>query len=429
MTEPSTTTAATQQELVGAIACPHCWHRFPPEQLRYVATSPSLAFDHRIPGGGMRRFLPSRFTFTGDAIDPLGGICTETACPACHLKVPRLLALRETFTVSLFGAPSSGKSYLLAAMMRMLHEQLGFCRLAIDDVDAESNAIVHDYERSLFDQPTKDSPVTLLKTDLVGDWYQTVVFDGNTKTFPKPFLYRVDPLRGHPHVDRARQQARVLCIYDNAGEHFEPGGEKEDNPVTRHLASAQGLLFVFDPTQETTFRAACHERSADPQWRDRRLSRQHTVFSEAMARVLRFRGLQPMERITTPLVVILPKYDAWSFLLGVEPLPPLYRESAAEGGGGAVRAFDDAAVRRVSEACRTMLAAHAASMLARIEERCDPDRTLFVPVSATGCGPAGQDADGKYYHLAGQIAPIWTEAPLLSLLHGSVPDLVPSVRD
>jgi hypothetical protein len=414
------------QQLIEAVACPHCWHRFPPEDLRFIATSASLAFDHRIGGGKGRRFLPSEFTFTGDAVDSAGGTCTETACPNCHLKVPKLLTLRDTFTVSIFGSPSSGKSYLLAAMMRMLGDRLGHYRLAIDDVDAESNAIIHDYERSLFNQPTPESPVKLLKTDLVGDWYQTVNFDGVEKTLPKPFLYRLDPLRTHPALARARAKAQVVCIYDNAGEHFEPGSEKEDSPVTRHMAKARGLLFVFDPTQETSFRNACRERSSDPQWADQRMSRQQTLFSEAMGRVLRFRGLQPTDRVDTPLVVALPKYDAWSFLLGDESLPEPWREVPLKGGG-TIRVFDRPAVRRISEACREMLAKHAAPMLTRIEERCDPARVLFVPVSATGCGPAGKDEGGKYYHRFGDISPIWAEVPLLALLNGAIPELVPSV--
>jgi hypothetical protein len=312
-------------------------------------------------------------------------------------------------------------------MMRMLGDRLGDYRLSLDDVDAESNAIIHDYERSLFNQPTPESPVKLLKTDLVGDWYQDVFFDGVRKTLPKPFLYRLDPLRSHPALSRARAKAQVICIYDNAGESFEPGSEQEGSPVTRHMAKARGLLFVFDPTQETSFRNACRERSSDPQWADQRMSRQQTLFSEAMGRVLRFRGLQPTDRVDTPLVVALPKYDAWSFLLGDEPLPEPWRDVPLKGGAGSIRVFDRPAVRRVSAACREVLAKHAAPMLTRIEERCDPSRVLFVPVSATGCGPAGKDEEGKYYHRFGDIAPIWAEVPLLTLLNGAIPELVPSV--
>ena len=312
-------------------------------------------------------------------------------------------------------------------MMRVLEERLAEYRLAIDDVDAESNAIIHDYQRSLFDQASPESRVTLLKTDTIGDWYQKIVLGSAEKTLPKPFLYRIDPLRSHPAYSRAKPQA--ICIYDNAGESFEPGTESEDSPVTRHMAMAKGLLFVFDPTQEASFRSACRDRSSDPQWADERRSRQATLFSEAISRVLRFRGALPTSHVETPLIVILPKYDAWSFLLGEQVLPPPYRDVRLKDRDASIRVFDAPAVRRISAACRGMLAKHAASTLSRIEERCDPKRTTFVPVSATGCGPAGQNEEGKYYHRAGDIAPIWAEVPLLALLNRSLPELVPSARD
>jgi hypothetical protein len=62
-------------------------------------------------------------------------------------------------------------------------------------------------------------------------------------------------------------------------------------------------------------------------------------------------------------------------------------------------------------------------MLSRIESYCEPELTFFVPVSATGCPPAGKDEQG-YYHLAGNIKPMWAEVPLLTLMHTCVPHLL-----
>lgn len=419
--------SATQ--LVPEVVCPNCWQTFPPEEVCYVATEPSLFGDRRLGSAAAQRFLPSRFHPDGRAIDPRGGLCHETACPNCHLEVPRPLLESPALFASVFGSPASGKSYLLAAMTHQLRRTLprSFA-VNFSDADPRSNAFLHHYENTLFDDAPGDGWVALAKTDVSGDRYRSVDFGGHTLAFPQPHFFQVSPVAGHPHESDPASVARTLCLYDNAGESFEPGREAEDSPVTRHMASARGLVFVFDPTQETSFRAACRERSTDPQWADERRSRQATLFSEAMSRILRFRSLQPTDRVDTPLVVILPKYDAWSFLLGDAELPSPFRDVPLKDGG-AVRVFDAPTVRRVSDVCREMLAKHAAPMLTRIEERSDPSRLTFVPVSATGCGPAGIDeADGKYYHRAGDIAPIWVETPLLALLHGAVPELVPSVR-
>ncbi len=418
-------------QLLPSITCPHCWHPFPPEQLHYIATTPELSFDHRLPGGAMRRFLPSQFTLDGDAIDPgngngRGGICTETACPECHLKVPRLMSMRETLSLSIFGAPSGGKSYLLAAMTHCLSETLNRFRLMIKDADAEANVIVHEYERAVFQQPTPESPVTLPKTDLVGDWYSKVQFGGKTKTLPKPFLFQIDPLAGHPAHRLGASYGSLLCVYDNAGEHFEPGMEKEENPVTRHMASAQGLLFVFDPTQETRFREACSHRSQDPQWADARMSRQTSLFGEAVSRIQRFKSLLPTDRIETPLIVILPKFDAWNSLANIDRLPDPWRNRKGSDGLPCLEFAADV-VKTVSQGCRQLLQNYAGSMLASIESSFDPTRIFYVPVSATGCGPSGQDPSGRYYHRFGDIKPMWAEVPLLMIMHQVAPGLLPAV--
>lgn len=408
--------------LIDKIVCPHCWHGFAPEQMHFIATNPALAFDHRLGVGEYRRFLPSQFTPHGDAIDPGGGICTETACPECHLKVPRVMAMRRTLALSMFGSPSASKSYVLTSMTHQAEQLLDKFQVSIDDASTEANVIIRDYQSQLFRAPTPDTKVRLLKTDLEGDWYTRVSFGKRSKLLPKPFLFKIDPMPHHP-AHRSRSAAgRILRIYDNAGESFQSGMEKEESPVTRHMAQADGLMFVFDPTQENSFREACRQQSDDPQWCDSRMSDQQTLFSEAMRRIQRFAGRSEAERVRKPLIVVLAKYDAWSFLAKAERLPDPWRPRPSASGSQELD-FDIEGVRNVSQACRALLAQHASPMLTRIETNCTPELTLFVPVSATGCPPAGKDEQG-YYHLAGNIKPMWAEVPLLALMHMCAPDLM-----
>lgn len=409
--------------LLNRIVCPHCWHPFPPEQMHFIAVSPTLAFDHRLGVGAYRRFLPTQFTLDGDAIDPDGGICTETACPECHLKVPRVMATRPTLALSIFGSPSSSKSYLLTSMTHRAEQLLDKFLVSIDDADAEANVIIRDYQSQMFRSPTPDTKIRLLKTDLEGDWYTRVSFGRRSKLLPKPFLFKLDPMQGHPSENTGSTIGRILRIYDNAGESFEPGMEKEESPVTRHMAQADGLLFVFDPTQENSFREACRQHSDDLQWRDSRMSQQQTLFSEAMRRIQRFSGRSEAERIRKPLIVVVAKFDAWGFLMNTDHLPAPWKSSVAAPAHAGCHTFSMDTVRRVSQACRSLLAKHASPMLSRIESNCDPQNTLFVPVSTTGCPPAGRDEQG-YYHLAEQIRPIWSEVPLLALMHLCAPDLL-----
>ena len=58
--------------LVSSITCPHCWHDFPPAQLRFISEHESLRGDPVLGDAAQLRFLPSRFDAKARAVDPLG---------------------------------------------------------------------------------------------------------------------------------------------------------------------------------------------------------------------------------------------------------------------------------------------------------------------------------------------------------------------
>ena len=441
--------------LVDSIGCPHCGRGFTADRLHFIARSSLLSFDHRLPDGQKRRFLPSRFTPQGDAIDAGGEVCSETACPDCHLPVPRLLALRKTLSFSIFGSPSSGKSYLLGAMSRTLRRRCGNAGVRFDDVDVSMNGILLDYESRMFNQPSPDRWVWLDKTGETGDWYSTVWYgprfdrEGaslaarNTKTFPKPFLFRLDVNAGHPQERNASDLSRVVCLYDNAGEHFQAADDRL-TLVTSHLKHAHGLIFVYDPTQEPSFRDACRERSQDPQFRGSFVNTQDILYGNVMNRILMLRGMAATELVRTPLVVALTKFDSWRFLLGKGDLPEIFRRTPLSPDGESnqtVDAIDPLLVKKVSDLCRELLRRVAPQVVHTVESRCEASRVLYVPVSATGGPPEGTlgdrewpfhpepapESNGMSFFLAGKLRPMWAEAPMLALLHECVPGLVPAL--
>ena len=119
-------TASPGVSLVAEVTCPNCWHRFPPEQALTIAGHADLSGDPRLENRGeRRRFLPTRYRPDGAALDVMETACRDLACPNCHLLVPRvLIERRSTLFLSIFGRPSAGKSYFLAAMMRQMKRTL-----------------------------------------------------------------------------------------------------------------------------------------------------------------------------------------------------------------------------------------------------------------------------------------------------------------
>lgn len=327
---------------------------------------------------------------------------------------------------------------------------MGAACLRYDDVDVNTNAILLDYERRMFNQPAPERWVWLEKTQETGDWYSDVWYGprineagaslarDNKKTYPKPFLFRVDLNAGHPLEQNGDSLARVVCLYDNAGEHYQTADDNLGR-ITSHLQHAHGLIFVYDPTQEPSFREACRERSADPQFRDSVVDTQDILYGNVMNRILVLRSMAATDRVRTPLVVALTKFDSWRFLLGDGDLPAVMRKVTHEGGK-AIDALDPTVLTKVSALCRDMLMRVTPQVVHTVESRCEANRVLYVPVSATGGPPEGKIGDREWpfapepeptpgldFFLAGKIRPMWAEAPMLALLHQCVPGLIPAL--
>ncbi len=273
-----------------------------------------------------QRFLPSRFTVDGDAIDARGMTCRSLACPHCHLAVPRAMLEMEPLFVSILGSPASGKSYFLTTMTWQLRQTLPMhFRVAFTDADPTSNRMLNSWEESLFLNPDEARPIPLgnliRKTELQGELYDTVAYGQQVVSYPRPFLFTMRPQKGHSHADSAKL-ARMLCLYDNAGEHFQPGQDTASSPVTRHLARSRAVMFLFDPTQDPRFRSACRgAASAGGEGAAQhagRLSRQETILNEAAAQIRRHAGLSHTAANERPLVVVLSKLDEWNHLLDTE---------------------------------------------------------------------------------------------------------------
>jgi len=398
--------------LVKDVVCPNCWERFPPERICYVSIHQDLFGDLRLGPQERRRFLPTRFHPDGRALDPKGSPCHVLACPKCHLSVPRVFVERPASFVSTFGSPSSGKSYILATMTHQLRRVLP-SQFAADfsDADPAANAILHGYEDTLFAASDPQAVVRLEKTGEVGDWYQKVSFGRKEILYPKPFFFQISPIGSHPHAPRAAEFGRTLCLYDNAGESFQPGADRPDNPVTQHMAKSGCLMFVFDPTQEPSFRAHLQGLSDDIQVKGGVTSRQEVLLAEAARRVKTYRGLATAARHDRPLVVLVSKFDAWRRLLKVEHLPDPWTRHPS--GGFSVLRTD--VIRKVSDAVHGLLRRLTPSIVSTAEAFVDPAKIIYIPVSATG-GPPERLPDGGLGHRAATIRPLWVEVPMLYVL-------------
>ncbi len=411
----------TQPKLLSRITCPHCWHRFPPADTLWVASHPSLYGDARLGPEAQRRFLPTRFAPNGNAIDSQGSVCSDVACPKCHLVIPRPMFEMPCLFYSILGSPGSGKSHLLATTTWRLRRTLGHrFRLSMSDADPESNATLNDAEATLFFSDAPNTPAAIAKTEKEGRLYQPVQFGDETVWYPRPFVFSLQPLDDHPLVDESA--SRAMCLYDNAGEHFLPGGESSISPATQHLTVSRGLLFLFDPTQHAGFREACHD-SPDPQFAVvGRSHRQDQILQEAAKRIRTHGGLSQREKYGRPLIVVVTKLDAWAPCVWPEgeSLADPVRETSELHG------LDRDSVEAVSDSLREVMCEYAPEFVNAAEGFASKVR--YIPVSALGRPPVQDPESGALRIRPRDVAPIWAEVPLLYLLGVTSSGLIPTLN-
>lgn len=402
--------------------CPHCWTGFASEEILWVAAHGDLMGDPKLGPHQPTRFLPTRFTVEGEALDARGLMCQGLACPKCHLPMPRALIEMEPFFVSILGTPACGKSYFLSAMTWELRRLLPlYFGLNFLETDTVLNRILTEYEESLFLNPRADQLVPLAdlirKTELQGELYDTVQYGTQSVNYPRPFLFTLQLSDAHPSAALADRLGRVISLYDNAGEHFQAGQDSTANPATQHLARSGLLLYLFDPTQDQRFRQLCESQrismAAMPLGRP---SRQESVLQEAAARVRRYSGLPATAKHKKPLIVVVTKWDSWVGLMQDKNVqdPWIVQNNFAY--------LDLDRIQRRSQEIRALLLRVTPEVVAAAEGFAQ--HVTYVPASALGRAPEPDPQTQKLAIRPRTIKPIWATVPFLYGIYQALPGIV-----
>ncbi len=407
--------------LIQKVTCPSCWHEFAPADSLWISTHPDLHGDDRLGDTFQRRFLPERFSVGGYAYDSQGSICQELACPNCHLNVPRSSLELNPFFISIAGKPSCGKTYFLASMTWMLRQNLPkHFAASLSDSDSIWNKVLNDYEEQQFFNPENDSVVRIAKTEEQGDLYSTVSYNDQTVTYPKPFLFDLRPLDHHPNSTHSQKISRQICVYDNAGESFEPGKDTVINAVTKHLGTAECFMFCFDPTQDPRFRAACQEKGSQlAPVNSSVTARQETVFHEMVKRIRRYGQKGEHEKTSRPIIVVCTKYDAWWPLLGHERFETPIKSSKTDKIG----IVDLDRIKQVSNDTRELIFQYAPDLVTAAEAF--SNNVYFIPVSATGGSIERNPESGSGGVRPKNINPMWCEVPFLIAMCQRAAGMIP----
>ena len=392
----------------GELDCPSCWRKFDSGHVMRIAKHASLRRDPLLGEGEMLRFLPIRFNDNGVALDPMGIPAPDLACPHCRRRLPHGFMDFKHHIMSIVGAQTSGKSYFLCSMTRAMQRTMfrnfdtGFI-----DADPQMNVLLTEMREALFSARTPEEAV-VAKTRLDGTMYEQLPRYGKLVPLPKPFIFNLQPKSGGTDT-------RALIFYDNAGENFLPGTDLDRSPGIFHLASASGILFMFDPAYSTGFRNRLRSHR-DPQFESRHTDYQASILAGIQTLVQKTKGLDATGRLSTPFAFMVGKFDLWRDLI---PQETLAEPVTGEG-------FDLNAVEENSEAARNIMMDVCPELVAGAEAI--SNNVKYFPVSPTGCSPKrikterGDDALGPD---PAEISPFLVETPVLWILSQIEPHLVP----
>lgn len=393
----------------GEFTCPICWFKFDRGDVMNLAVHNSLRGDPMLGDEAMQRFHATRFNDRGQALDAMGLATSDLACPHCRRKLPPGFLDMPHHIFSIVGAPSSGKSYYLSVLVKLLQSSL-FQNFGITfrDADPSENVILTQMKTQLFSSSSPEDAF-LAKTDLEGALYETLPRQGRKVRLPKPFIFKLS----HPATP---DNGFSVVFYDNAGEHFEPTRNSADSPGAQHIAVASGIFFLFDPLHNTEFRAIMTGLT-DPQIKKHRTDQQDVILAETEVRIKSLLGMDSRQRVATPLAVMVGKYDTWSTLLGEEELLPAIED-------GVVR-LDNIKVN--SKRVRDFMVRVCPSIVANAEAI--SSNVCYFAVSPLGSSPVeflDQESTPRIGPDPKQINPRHVEVPTLWVLAQAAPELIPS---
>ena len=376
--EPEETVIASQTEkkrtvyddeaeatLGESFKCPYCRAVSDLADVLSVSVSPGLMGDSVLGEAEQSRFLPSQFTANGLAIDSEGGICTEIACPHCHMSLPRNLLETPQTVMSVIGAAGAGKSVFLASSIWQCRQLLGrLFGVTFMDLDPVANRWINAYEEKLFFQEDDTTLQQIEKTDLqASNVTRSVFLDGDNVLLPLPSFFQIKTRDGAP---------QSLVVYDSAGEHFRAADPRFRSMLERGSGTARNYA-----------------------------QRQDILLSEMSARIMRHLGNRGETRLTRPLLVGVSKADLLQRHLPLDL--QVYRRH--DDGRYALDAGVLAELSRKTEDLLTCLVPEVVATARNIA-----DQVWFVPISALGHNPMREGVRPC------DIKPVWTELPVVFTL-------------
>ena len=380
-------------ELGENFKCPYCRTVSDIGDVLSVSVSPNLLGDSVLGEGEQSRFAPTNFTDNGLALDAEGGVCTDIACPCCHMSIPQDLMQLEQVVMSVVGTAGAGKSVFLASAIWQCRQLLKLkFGVGFRDLAPSWNTWIRAYEEKLFFQQDDTKLQQIEKTDLqASNISRSVNLGGESVLLPTPSYFRLDG-------GKSDSGEKSFVVYDCAGEHFLPGADVHSSLVTLHTLSADSILFLFDPSADPRMRPLLDRGNGTA---SNYAQMQDVLLAELAAKSKKYMGNRGGRKLKQPLLFAISKADMLRNELPMDV--DVYRINEAGN-----LSLDVAAFREVSDKTEAFLDKYVPEVSATARDISND--IWFLPVSALGHNPMREGVRPC------DIKPIWTELPVVFTL-------------
>ena len=407
-----------QQEIAsneGEFQCPICWLNFEGKDTKHIASHVELLGDSLLGNAEYRRFIPTKWDSSGNALDDFGLPSPDTACPHCHERLPAGFGEFQQHIFSIVGAPSAGKSYYLAILLKSLKRHL-FHKFEISfmDQDPEYNIELNDIINKLFSARSA-SEGRIQKTQMKGSNYKQVVRGGQEVDLPKPYMFNIS----RTNVENTDS---CLVFYDNAGEHFLPTHSRAEDFHILHVAKASALFFLYDPLVNIDIKHDLIKVESDQLKLETVPDQQASILSQMNVKVSRALGKPTAKKLDSPLAVVVGKCDIWHSLV------PEWDKITDPTDKGQSLNLD--IIDSNSDIIRKFLNEYAPEIVSSVERISRVVR--YFPISAFGHKPKKQSVsleDGSTHEEVApdptKIKPFLIEIPTDWAISQTIPNLIP----
>jgi hypothetical protein len=402
----------------GEFQCPICWLHFEGKHTKHIASHAQLLGDSLLGKAEYLRFIPTKWDSSGNALDDFGVASPDTACPHCHERLPAGFGEFQQHIFSIVGAPSAGKSYYLAILLKSLKRHL-FHKFEISfmDQDPEYNIELNDIINKLFSARSA-SQGRIQKTQMKGSNYKQVVRAGQEVDLPKPYMFSIS----RTNVENTDS---CLVFYDNAGEHFLPTHSRAEDFHILHVAKASALFFLYDPLVNIDIKHDLIKVESDQLKLESVPDQQASILSQMNVKVSRALGKPTAKKLEAPLAVIVGKCDVWHSLV------PDWNKITDPTNKDQSLNLD--IVDSNSDIIRRFLNEYAPEIVSSVERISKVVR--YFPISAFGHKPRKQtltQEDGTSFDEVApdpsKIKPFMIEIPTDWAISQTIPDLIPESR-